>query len=147
MQKHLQIKALFFLGIFSMLLVHQVVPHWHHQHDGTQTEKILAQGSNDHTHEHQHDSPKDENSKKSLLDLFLNVHTHSTVSNELLITRENSAHQTQVKKNIPFLASEIFSLEHIEFGNIDKPLVYHPPNNYFNPYLSIPNLRGPPTLG
>lgn len=146
MQKHLQIKALFFLGIFSMLQLHQVVPHWHHQHNAVHSEKILVQGD-DHNHEHQHDSPKDESSKKSLLDLFLNVHTHSTVSNELLVTRENSAHQTQVKKNIPCLASEIFPIEHVEFGDMDKRSVYHPPNHYFNPYLSILDLRGPPTLG
>jgi len=33
MQKHNNIKALFFLGIFSILLLHQVLPHWHHQQE------------------------------------------------------------------------------------------------------------------
>ena len=60
MQKHKTIKALFFLGIFSMLLMHQVVPHWHHQH---QEEHQHSEVAHSHNHEHHHETPEKDNSK------------------------------------------------------------------------------------
>ena len=98
MQKHKHIKALFFLGIFSMLLLHQVLPHWHHEHEVEHTHKAVA---NSNTHSHHHDVPEKESPNKGFLD----------------------------------------------YDEAEKIKVYHPPNNYFNPYLSSLNLRGPPSLG
>ena len=68
MQKYNHIKALFFLGIFSLMLLHQVLPHLHHQHEVEHTHKAFAHSEN---HNHHHDVPKKESSKKGLLDLFL----------------------------------------------------------------------------
>ena len=142
MQKCNHIKALFFLGIFSMLLLHQVVPHFHHQHEVEHTQKDSA-----HSDSHHHDTPKKESSKKGFLDLFLDMHGHSVVSSEILLTYKSSIKQLKVKKNV----STSFSVVHyglfVNYDEVEKRTVYHPPNNYFNPYLTSLNLRGPPTLG
>jgi hypothetical protein len=142
MQKHNHIKALFFLGIFSMLLLHQAVPHKHHQHEVENTQKAIAHSDN---HSHHHDVPK-ESPKKGFLDLFLEMHVHSVVSNEIVLTRQSSIKLLEVKKDI----STSISVNHygisINYDEAEKIRVYHPPNNYFNPYLSSLDSRGPPSL-
>lgn len=145
MQKHNQIKALFFLGIFSLLLLHQVVPHFHHQHEVEHSHKAV---SNSGSHNHHHEVPEKESSKKGLLDLFLEVHTHSVVSNEILVTHESSVKKLNVKKDVKTPISVHHYLITISYDNeAEKVSVYHPPNNYFNSYLSSLDSRGPPSLG
>ncbi len=145
MQKHNQIKALFFLGIFSALLLHQVLPHWHHEHDIEHTHKAISLSDNQ---SHHHDVPeKKESPNKGFLDLFLEMHVNITVSNEILLSHTNSAKHIVVKKheNAPV------SVNHYTiFTSCDETKntrVYHPPNNYFNSYLSSLDSRGPPSLG
>jgi len=143
MQKCNHIKALFFLGIFSLLLMHQVVPHLHHQHEVEHTHKDVA-----HSEDHHHHAPEKESSNTGFLDLFLDMHVHSVVSSEILFTYESSLKQPKVKKNI----SKSFSVAHYyrfleNYDEVEKTTVYHPPNIYFNPYLSSLDLRGPPPLG
>ena len=144
MQKHKHIKALFFLGIFSMLLLHQVLPHWHHEHEVEHTHKAVA---NSNTHSHHHDVPEKESPNKGFLDLFLEMHVHSVVSNEILLTHEIRIKQLEVKKDISTPVSVVHYYSSINYDEAEKIKVYHPPNNYFNPYLSSLNLRGPPSLG
>ena len=154
MQKYNHIRTLFFLGIFSMFLLHQAIPHLHHQHEVKHSHKTIAHNdSNSHQHDsHQHDSPKKESSKKEsskkgILDLFLEIHMHTVVFNEILLTHENNVKLLDVKKS----ESLAFSFNHyrlsINDDETEKIEVYHPPNNYFNPYLSFLYLRGPPSLG
>ena len=144
MQKYNNIKALFFLGIFSMLLLHQVLPHWHHEHDVEHTHKAVA---NSDTHSHHHDVPEKESPNKGFLDLFLEMHVNITVSSEILLTHISSVKQLIVKT----FKSAIASLNHytvfINYNEVEKIRVYHPPNNYFNSYLSFLDTRGPPSLG
>lgn len=64
MQKYIHIKALFFLGIFSLLLFHQIVPHWHHQNEVEHSHKAVAHGD---SHSHHHDISEKGSSKKALL--------------------------------------------------------------------------------
>ena len=144
MQKYKHIKALFFLGIFSLLLLHQVVPHWHHQHEVKHTHKAVSHSGN---HSHHHDVPKKESSKKGFLDLFLEMHVHSVVSNEVIVTHESSVKQLKVNKevNTP-LSVNPYSIS-ANYDEAEKVTVYHPPNKYFNPYLSTLDSRGPPSLG
>ena len=144
MQKHNNIKALFFLGIFSMLLLHQVLPHWHHQHDVEHTHNAIADSD---THSHHHDVPEKESSNKGFLDLFLEMHVHSVVSNEILLTHENSIKHIEVKKDISTPLSVVHYYSTINYDEAEKIKVYHPPNNYFNSYLSSLDSRGPPSLG
>jgi len=145
MKKHNNIKAFFFLGIFSLLLLHQVVPHLHHQHEIEHTHKAVAHSEN---HNHHHDVPEKESSKKGLLDLFLEVHIHSVVSNEILATHESSVKKLNVKKDVktPIYVQHYFNTINYD-DEPEKELVYQPPNNFFNPYLSYLASRGPPSLG
>lgn len=144
MQKHNNIKALFFLGVFSMLLLHQVLPHWHHEHNVAHTHKAVAHSD---THSHHNDAPEKESPNKGFLDLFLEMHVHSVVSNEILLTHEKSIKLFEVKKDI----STAIILGHyhasIKYDEAGKIKVHHPPNNYFNAYLSSLGSRGPPSLG
>ncbi len=144
MQKYNHIKAVFFLGIFSLLLLHQVLPHWHHEHEVEHTHKVNAHSD---SHSHHHDSPDKESSKKGFLDLFLEMHVHAAVSNDILLTHESSLKQLDVKKEI----STSISINHfclsINYEEAEKFKDYHPPNKYFNPYLSSLDSRGPPSLG
>lgn len=145
MQKHNHIKALFFLGIVSLILLHQVVPHLHHQHEVEHTDIAVEHTDN---HSHNHDVPEKESSKKGFSDLFLEVHMHSVVANEILVPHECNVKQLKVKKHVK--TSVFLNRYSISINYDDEPkkvLVYHPPNDYFNSYLSSLNSRGPPYLG
>ncbi|RMA64770.1 hypothetical protein [Ulvibacter antarcticus] len=145
MQKHNHIKALFFLGIFSLMLFHQVLPHLHHQHEVEHSHKAV---SNSDRYSHNHDVPAKESTKKGLLDLFLEVHIHSIVANEIVITHESNVKQLNVKQDVK--TSAFFNRYSISINYDDeseKISVYRPPNKYFNPYLFSLDSRGPPSLG
>ena len=144
MQKQNHIKALFFLGIFSMLLLHQVLPHWHHEHEVEHTHNAIAHSD---SHSHHHDVPEQESPNKGFLDLFLEMHVHYAVSNEILLIQKSSVKQLDVKKDISKSVSFAHYNISINYEESEKIKVYHPPNNYFNSYLSSLDARGPPSLG
>jgi zinc transporter ZupT len=141
MQKHNHIIALFFLGIFSLFLLHQVLPHLHHQHEVEHTHNGVA-----HTDIHNHDVPEKESSKKGFLDLFLEVHMHSVVANEIVLTHNSSFKQLNVKKKENTSISFNYYSISINYNEEEKVNVYHPPKKYFTPYLSSLDSRGPPSL-
>lgn len=127
-----------------MLLLHQVLPHLHHQHDVGHTHKAVSHSD---THDHHHDVPEKESSNKGLLGLFLEMHVHSVVSNEILVTQNSSVKQLNVKKVLKTpISAKHYSIS-IIYDEAEKVTLYHPPNNYFNYYLTSLDTRGPPTLG
>ena len=127
-----------------MFLLHQGLPHLNHQHDIEHTHKAVAHDDN---HSHHHDVPEQESPKKGFLDLFLEMHVHSVVSHEILLTHQSSAKQLKVKKNISSpVSNKIYGIS-IDYGESEKTRVHHPPNNYFSTYLSSHDSRGPPSLG
>mgnify|MGYP003671355633 CR=1 FL=1 len=145
MQKHNNIKALFFLGIFSLLLLHNIVPHTHHQHEVEHSHKDVAHNDG---HNHNHDIPEKENSTKGLLDLFLEVHEHSVASsNETVVVPDSTVIKLNVNKDISTSVSVNHFRISTNFDETEKVTVYHPPNTYFNLYLSSLDSRGPPSLG
>ena len=143
MQKHNHIKAFFFLGLFSLMILHQVFPHLHHQHEDSHSHSDIARTGE---HHHQEDSSQEkEDSSYGFFGFVMDMHTHSTVSSDIVLLERNTIEkQTIVDKDFAkgtFDIKEIFS---IEYRQNSKPPVYHPPNNYFNAYLSSLNSRGPP---
>ena len=144
MQKHNHIKALFFLGIFSLLLVHQIVPHLHHQHEIEHTHEAVSHSD---SHSHHHDVPEIKDSKKDLFDLFLEAHIHSLVSNEILLLQNSSVKQFKVKKNVKTFISVNHYYISLNYDETEMVSVYQPPNIYFDSYLSSFDSRGPPALG
>jgi hypothetical protein len=141
MQKHKQIKAFFFLGIFGLLLLHQLLPHLHHQHH---SHEVIAHSA---SHGHHHDDSDEESPKKGLLDLFLEFHIHSLVTNEVLITNESTVKKVNVKNLVNTAIFHSHPRVFISFDVVEKLAKYHPPNIYFNPYLTSLDTRGPPSLG
>ena len=127
-----------------MLILHQVLPHWHHEHDVEHTHKAVAHSD---THSHHHDVPEKESPNKGFLDLFLEMHVHSVVSNEILLTHESCIKHFEVKKDISVPISVVHYHSFINYDKAEKIKFYHPPNNYFNAYLSSLDSRGPPSLG
>lgn len=127
-----------------MLLLHQVLPHLHHEHNPEHTHNTAAFSD---THSHHHDVPEKENPSKGFLDLFLEMHVHTVVSNEIPLTYESSSKHIQIKKDVSTPVSVVYYYTSLNYDETEKIKVYHPPNIYFNSYLSSLNTRGPPSLG
>ena len=146
MQKPNKITAFFFLGLFSLMLLHQVFPHLHHQHEDSHSHSDIA-----HTgeyHHHDNGSQEKEDSPYGFFDFFMDTHIHSTVSSDIVILKRNTVEQqTLVDDNAAKTSFDSQGFFLIDYWQNSKTPVYHPPNKYFNPYLSSLNLRGPPSLG
>lgn len=144
MQKHRNIKALFFLGIFSILLLHQIVPHWHHQDQGEHQHSEVAHS---HQHDHHHERPENKTSKKGVIEWFLEVHVHSVAAIDFLVLKRQSIKKFSVKKE---LSKSLITAE-TNFVNSDNThinkLWFDPPDRIHKPYFSSYTLRGPPRLG
>src|SRR6056297_1389499 len=140
MQKYNHIKAIFFLGLFSLMTLHQVFPHVHHQHEDSHSHTDIA-----HTAEHHHhdDSSQVEDFPYGLLGLFMDMHVHSPVSSDIVLLKRDTVEQpTVIDKDVvksSFETQDIFS---IDYRQNSRPPVYHPPNKHFNPYLSSLDSRG-----
>jgi len=146
MQKANKISAFFFLGLFSLTVLHQAFPHLHHQHEDPHSHAAIA-----HTGEHhQHDDHSGENERSpfGLFRFLMDMHVHSSVSSDIVVLKRNTVEQrTLVDKGVAKGAIDVRRPFLIDDGQISGPPIYHPPNTYFNPYLSRPDLRGPPSLG
>jgi hypothetical protein len=144
MQLAIQIKAFFFLGIFSMLLMHQVFPHLHHEQENTDHE--IAQTDHGHSHEHDHD--KDQDEKNGFFSFLFSTHTHLSNSSEVLIVENTVSDYHKKKEFFKALDKSNYLKSSFTINRVpEKSLVYQPPTFYFNPYLSHLSLRGPPALG
>ena len=143
MRKYNKIKAIFFLGIFSIFLLHQMLPHWHQEHEVEQTYKAVAHSN---SHGHHHNVPEKESPYKGFLDLFLEMHVHSEAVNENLLIHLSSLKRLDVKKDINKLVSIVQRSISTSCNETDKVKVYYPPNTNFYYYLSSLDSRGPPYL-
>ncbi len=146
MQKPNKISAFFFLGLFSLMMLHQALPHLHHQHEDSHSHSDVV----DYNEHHHHDdgSKENEESPYGFFGFLMDMHVHSTVSSDIVVLKRNTVEQQTVADkdvaNNTFDTQRIFLIDH---GQNVSPTIYHPPNTYFNPYLSCLDLRGPPTLG
>ncbi|MDT0642633.1 MAG: hypothetical protein ABGW97_01585 [Christiangramia sp.] len=144
MQIKNQIKALFLLSIFMLMSFHQVIPHAHHEHKEKKEEIAHHHSGEDHHHQ----DKNEENNSGDFLSYLLAIHSHTSTSSEILVLKEHS-------ENFRFQKTEIKKKTDQEFYNVDwvlidqeslKLKIYQSPNHYFNPYLSLLSLRGPPQL-
>ena len=143
MRKANKISALFFLGLFSLMLLHQFFPHLHHQHKDSHSD--IAHSDEHHHHDNRQEK---EEPTSGFFNFFVDVHAHSTFSSDIVELKRNTVEQQSiVDKDV---AKTSFNIQHvflIDYWQNSKPPVYHPPKKYFNPYLSSLDLRGPPYLG
>tara|TARA_R110000772_G_scaffold77473_2_gene166825 strand:+ start:9 stop:461 length:453 start_codon:yes stop_codon:yes gene_type:complete len=145
MQKPNKIAAFFFLGLFSLMLLHQVFPHLHHQHEESHSHSDIAH--NGELHHHDDSSQEKEDFPYGFFGFVMDMHTHSTVSGDIVLLERNTIEkQTIVDKDVTNSAVEIEGIFSVEYRQNSKQSVYYPPNNYFNSYLSSLDSRGPPTV-
>ncbi|MDT0646506.1 hypothetical protein RM545_07380 [Zunongwangia sp. F260] len=138
-----QIKSLFLLGIFMLMSFHQVIPHAHHEHQEEKKEIAHHHSGEDHHHE-----KKQEKKQRGFLSYLLAIHSHTSTSNEIPVIKEYSedlrGQKTEIKKNN---SNKYYSDKWVLADqDSENPEIYQPPNEYFNPYLSLLSLRGPPEL-
>jgi hypothetical protein len=146
MQKPNKIAAFFFLGLFSLMMLHQVFPHLHHQHEDSHSHSDIAH-SGEH-HHHDDSSQENEESSYGFFDLFMDVHTHTSVSSDIVVLKRNTIEQqTKVDKDVAKIIINNQSHTLVEYRYNSKPPIYQPPNIFFNSYLSSLDSRGPPSLG
>ena len=146
MQKPNKIAAFFFLGLFSLLMLHQAFPHLHHQHEETHSHSDIALTGEHHHHDDSSHEKKE--SPYGFFGFFMDMHVHSTVSSDVVVLKRNTVErQTIVDDNVVKLTSDFQEFYVVDNRQNDKPPIYHPPNRHFNPYLSSLDLRGPPSLG
>lgn len=144
MQKNNNIKASLFLFLFSIYLLHQSVPHFHHEHEE------IANNVIEHSHDHDqngNDIPEKNNSPlESVLDLFSEMHVHVAMEDTNLLTNRVILNKKVVKKAVSDLISHESYIHITDKTESGKPSIYHPPEDYFNIYTSYLDLRGPPSL-
>lgn len=142
MQKADKISAFFFLGLFSLIMLHQAFPHLHEQNEDSHSHSEIA-----HSHQH-HDNQENKDSDLGFIGFFMDKHVHATSSGDIVVSERTSVEQrSNVDKDV---ADNQFDFQKLLLPDIRQngnPPIYHPPNKYFNPYLSYLDLRGPPTLG
>ena len=144
MQKYLKIKALFFLGVFSMFLLHQVVPHWHHQH---QEENQHSEVAHSHHHDHHHEKLESDNSKKGFFDWFIEMHVHSNSTTEVLVLMQTTVKKIgKEKESAKTVLPETVNLAILEVDTSNVKW-YHPPDKVPKEHFHYLSLRGPPILG
>jgi hypothetical protein len=139
-----QIKALFLLGIFMLMSLHQIIPHAHHAHG--QEKKEVAH--HHHSGEDHHHEKKQEDKQGGFLSYLLAIHSHTIALNEIPVIKEYSEDVRLQKTEAKKKASNKYYSENWVLADQDSESfeIYQPPNEYFNPYLSILSLRGPPDL-
>lgn len=136
------------MGIFSMLMLHQTLPHIHHQHEDSHSHSHSDVAHSGEHHQHG-DSPKEkEESPYGFFGFFMDMHVHSTVSSDIVILKNHTVEQqTVADKDVAVSAIDIQRFFLFDNRQNGSPPFYQPPNTYFNPYLSNLDLRGPPDLG
>lgn len=147
-----QLKAIFLLGIISILMLHNVVPHVHHSHH----EHPVAEshhhhdGGHDHdhlgTHSHHQDSDHSEEDSDGLLwSLFFGDHSHVYHVHE-------ASEYTKRSYSLQIVTGTFFDVDQkqiIHIGTVrDKvPIKDQPYQIYSDPLVSGFSFRGPPSLG
>ena len=149
MQKHQNIKAFFFLGVFSLLLFHQTVPHGHHEHQEELHGHDVAHHHHDDHHDdhHHHGQSERDDSKKGFLDWFLEMHTHTNTTTDVLVLRQSTVKKITVEKeSVTTILPSVVNLVFFEEGTSSKKW-HHPPDKLQNTYYHHCKQRGPPSLG
>jgi len=126
-----------------LMSFHQVIPHAHHEHEEEKNEVAHQHSGEDHHHE-----KNKEDKRGGFLSYLLAIHSHTSNPNEIPVIKEYSEDVRVQKSENKKKASKKYYSESWVLTDQDseKPIIYQPPNDYFNPYLSLLSLRGPPEL-
>lgn len=143
MQVKPQIKASILLGLFSLMLLHQMIPHLHHEHKEEHDHGVAEHA---HSHEHQHEKgPED---PKDFFSILLAMHSHGASSTEVPVVKETVQHIILKKVKAETSSPQVYLPKNAfpEGTVAERIRNYQPPPKYFDAYLSFLSLRGPPQL-
>lgn len=150
MLKHKNIAAVIFLGVFSMLLLHRVVPHLHHQHQETHHSSAHNYTEHhhhdDHNHNH-HQKEKEHKTTKGFIDWFLGTHSHTNAPTDILVLRNTTIQKFTVAKEVAKDSSFEIATSILYQTGASQRQWYHPPDHLYQTYFYSSTLRGPPVLG
>lgn len=145
MQKNKKIKALFFLSVFSVLLLHHIFPHFHHQHEVIKTAE--THHHDDHHHHHDESPDEDDDSKENLFNFLFGMHVHAFVVDEVPFVKY-SINKLKKAETVDVISSySTFLVFSIDSKEIEDPAIYDPPNYFSISYIHSLKTRGPPVLG
>ncbi len=127
-----------------MLVLHQALPHVHHQHNGLedsigQTEQQL------HSHEKEHHQKAE--GDVDFIDFLLVSHSHGVHAENIPIGKTNAKPFVAVNHTPVFT---IYVAQELSITNSEPEKTIcrqHPPDYFYHNYLSASSLRGPPSLG
>ncbi|MDN5215084.1 hypothetical protein QQ020_23585 [Fulvivirgaceae bacterium BMA12] len=144
-----QIKALSMLFIMLIVMVHNVFPHVHHQHDHVTT--AVSEGEfhhHEHHGDHHHpDEDDQDHEQKNLLDFLFKNHSHSKHTHQYTpatVKYVKSIKQLDVRV---FVYSDDWKLDLVcvDTGLQRYVLFENPVSEHL--YLRTYSHRGPPSLG
>tara|TARA_R110001592_G_scaffold330330_1_gene612506 strand:+ start:1047 stop:1424 length:378 start_codon:yes stop_codon:yes gene_type:complete len=125
-------------------MLHQVVPHIHHEHD--QHESILQSFSDNNDHQHSHDDGENnDDNKKDFLGFLLGNHSHIYHSDFNKRTEKKDLKRQNREKDFPLYRTPTSSI--LVTKTLTPLLGKHPPSPNYKVYLLNQALRGPPSLG
>ncbi len=128
-----------------MLMLHQALPHSHHQHELNESFEISGH-HHSHANGHSHDKKENEesNDHSGLLGFLLGNHAHTYHANDFQVRKEIKPQITvKVLSSFVIWEQELFSFEQQR----KSELVARFSIDYQHPYLSTYSVRGPPALG
>lgn len=145
MQLFHKITAYLFLSIYSILMLHGILPHNHHEHEVIQhATELHSHDYKGHNHHHHENSEPSEH--KNLLDKALETHSHNSSSN--FPTEIVSENNIEINHNYEIVSLfTIFNLLQPAKW-IEKPDIYVDPNLSILSHYHLQNLfqRGPPNI-
>ena len=149
MQLYNQIKGIFFLGIFMLLMLHNFLPHVHQLHENSHA-TLTEHAEHGHSHDHAHHHPAQEGEEEAggLLSLLLGNHAHSTY-HEHSIPVVKKLEQSEINTQYPLEASkpeDFVSLMHSSWEGKNHFVPYRYRFKSAPPLYNL-SLRAPPFLG
>lgn len=127
-----------------MFLLHQSIPHVHHQHEMPQNP--MDKGGHHPHHEKDHHHGDETDGLFDFLIFLFGNHAHSLQSDTNHAV-ERPAKQKAKVKDLHLNSQADSRVEQANDGSIQKPVIEPPPESFKKFYLSTSFLRGPPFLG
>ena len=128
-----------------MFLLHQSIPHVHHQHEMPQ-DPMANKGGHHHDHDKDHHHGDETDGLFDFLVFLFGNHTHSLQSDTNHVV-ELAAKQKAQAEDMHLNSQADSWVEPANDGSIQKPVIEPPPESFKNFYLSTSFFREPPFLG
>ena len=138
--------SVFFLGVFSIFLLHQAIPHVHHE-EATHAPRSHTSHHHDHHHEHDGGHKHSETPAEGGLAGALDLHAHTIHSADMIRRGQEPLLKAEAKVFQVVAAPLQFFTLLFEAPRAAILPVHHPPPLLLSPCLQAHDLRGPPVLG